>query len=246
MKKRQKHETVERLLQAAKELRPGIRTLADLARAVNQSEQNINNWAYRGNGVSKEGRLAIQKDLGISATWIEDGSGEMLTLLPKPRIGLTATPRPADDREPVAVELDFSKDLVIADESNDVTGTSYAKPEVAKAIANIRSVIDGQHRVRAISDDDATLLRAALRAVQANMSPTMRAAILLMLEAQNSGEGVKGTSVRHIKDPHTAPHSNSGLSNETPSAHTRRARAAVRAAAEPESDKSHETGKHGT
>ncbi|WP_234775205.1 helix-turn-helix transcriptional regulator [Paraburkholderia tropica] len=71
------HESARRLFEAAKQTRPSIESAADLARALNQSEQTINNWSYRGNGVSKQGRLEAQKLLGISATWIEDGSGPM-------------------------------------------------------------------------------------------------------------------------------------------------------------------------
>ncbi|WGS53544.1 S24 family peptidase [Paraburkholderia sp. D15] len=71
------HETAKRLFSAAKKVRPEIEGPADLARALNQSEQTINNWSYRGNGVSKVGRLAAQKILGISATWIEDGTGDV-------------------------------------------------------------------------------------------------------------------------------------------------------------------------
>lgn len=76
------HVTASRLFEAAKKVRPDIDTPADLARALNQSEQTINNWSYRGSGVSKQGRLLAQKELGISATWIEDGSGAMLTSEP--------------------------------------------------------------------------------------------------------------------------------------------------------------------
>ncbi|RKR46280.1 hypothetical protein B0G82_3962 [Paraburkholderia sp. BL17N1] len=72
------HETAKRLFRAAKIVRREIEGPADLARALNVSEQTINNWSYRGEiGVSKPGRLAAQKLLGISATWIEDGTGEM-------------------------------------------------------------------------------------------------------------------------------------------------------------------------
>ncbi|OBR52410.1 repressor [Paraburkholderia tropica] len=73
------HESARRLFEAAKLARPSIDSSADLARALNQSEQTINNWSYRGNGVSKQGRLEAQKLLGISATWIEDGSGPMFS-----------------------------------------------------------------------------------------------------------------------------------------------------------------------
>lgn len=73
------HESAQRLFEAAKVARHSIETAADLARALNQSEQTINNWSYRGNGVSKQGRLLAQKELGISATWIEDGTGPMFS-----------------------------------------------------------------------------------------------------------------------------------------------------------------------
>jgi SOS-response transcriptional repressor LexA len=73
------HETARRLFEAAKLVRKEIDGPAALARALNQSEQTINNWSYRGeNGVSRAGRLMAQKELGISATWIEDGTGAML------------------------------------------------------------------------------------------------------------------------------------------------------------------------
>lgn len=74
------HETARRLLEAARHVRKDIEGPSDLARVLNQSEQTINNWSYRGGGVSKQGRLQAQKELGISATWIEDGSGPMLAV----------------------------------------------------------------------------------------------------------------------------------------------------------------------
>ncbi|WP_186126012.1 hypothetical protein [Burkholderia gladioli] len=72
------HESVARLLAAATKRDRNIVRLADLARALNKSEQVLNNWAYRGHGVSKEGRLLAQKTLGINATWIEEGKGPEL------------------------------------------------------------------------------------------------------------------------------------------------------------------------
>ncbi|WP_186085957.1 hypothetical protein [Burkholderia gladioli] len=72
------HESVARLLAAATKKDRNIVRLADLARALNKSEQVLNNWAYRGHGVSKEGRLLAQKTLGINATWIEEGKGPEL------------------------------------------------------------------------------------------------------------------------------------------------------------------------
>ncbi|WP_254208673.1 S24 family peptidase [Burkholderia multivorans] len=90
------HATARRLFEAAKKVRPDIETPADLARALNQSEQTINNWSYRGSGVSKQGRLLAQKELGISATWIEDGTGTMLTSEAMPISAVAKYALPAD------------------------------------------------------------------------------------------------------------------------------------------------------
>lgn len=46
---------------------------ADLARAMNESQQVIGNWQSR--GVSAAGALNAQRLFGCSATWLLDGSG---------------------------------------------------------------------------------------------------------------------------------------------------------------------------
>lgn len=66
---------MERLYAAAAEIK-GIKTQAELARALNTSSQVINNWEKR--GVSREGMIAAQRAIGCSALWIEDGKGQML------------------------------------------------------------------------------------------------------------------------------------------------------------------------
>jgi phage repressor protein C with HTH and peptisase S24 domain len=65
---------MERLYQAAKDLRE-ITTQAELARALNQSSQTVNNWEVR--GISKTGMLRAQAAIGVSATWLETGEGPM-------------------------------------------------------------------------------------------------------------------------------------------------------------------------
>jgi transcriptional regulator with XRE-family HTH domain len=130
--------------------------------------------------------------------------------------------------------------------SDSAQGTSFAPSKVTTALAKILREIDGQHRLAAITDDDATLLRAALHAVQTDMSPTIRAAILLMLGAQNSREEGKNASNPPFKAAVTASHSTSDKVADSPAAFARSARADLRSAAEPESDEQHDTGKHGT
>lgn len=49
---------------------------ASLARLLNVSVQNVNNWESR--GPSKEGLLQAQEFLGINATWVLTGQGPLL------------------------------------------------------------------------------------------------------------------------------------------------------------------------
>lgn len=63
-----------RLYEAAKALR-GIVGQSDVARALNQSPQTVNNWEAR--GMSKPGMLKAQAIFGVSATWLESGEGSM-------------------------------------------------------------------------------------------------------------------------------------------------------------------------
>jgi phage repressor protein C with HTH and peptisase S24 domain len=69
---------MERLYRAAKELK-GIANQAELARALNQSSQTVNNWEAR--GMSKAGMLKAQEELGCSAVWLQTGVGPM-TVMP--------------------------------------------------------------------------------------------------------------------------------------------------------------------
>ncbi|NIF70989.1 hypothetical protein F3J16_12445 [Burkholderia sp. Ap-962] len=105
------HESVARLLAAATKKDRNIVRLADLARALNKSEQVLNNWAYRGHGVSKEGRLLAQKVLGINATWIEEGRGPEFSAdsaqmkLGAPAPGSGAQLPPEHNASPAALRL---------------------------------------------------------------------------------------------------------------------------------------------
>lgn len=69
------HIQMERLYQAAKELH-GITTQAELSRALNQSQQTVNNWETR--GISNPGLLKAQAAIGCSATWLATGEGDMV------------------------------------------------------------------------------------------------------------------------------------------------------------------------
>lgn len=70
------HQSTERLYQAAKQIRD-ITGQSAVARLLNESPQTVKNWETR--GVSKSGALTAEAALGVRATWILAGEGEMLT-----------------------------------------------------------------------------------------------------------------------------------------------------------------------
>jgi|GEM_PF-902320 len=71
------HATMVRLYEAVRTLR-GLQeqpTPTDIAKALNQSQQTINNWERR--GMSRPGMIEAQKLIGCSATWLQTGKGSM-------------------------------------------------------------------------------------------------------------------------------------------------------------------------
>lgn len=69
------HATMVRLYEAARSLK-NLETPTDIARALNQSQQTVNNWERR--GMSRVGMIEAQKLLGCSATWLQTGKGSMI------------------------------------------------------------------------------------------------------------------------------------------------------------------------
>ena len=74
------HIQMERLYEAARALR-GVKSQAELARALNQSSQTVKNWESR--GISNPGLLRAQAVIGCSATWLETGAAEMVSGAPQ-------------------------------------------------------------------------------------------------------------------------------------------------------------------
>lgn len=70
------HETAERLYFCAKQLR-GISGQSELARALNVSPQMVKNWESR--GISFEGMLKAERELGCRAVWLWTGQGTAQT-----------------------------------------------------------------------------------------------------------------------------------------------------------------------
>jgi len=68
------HESMERLYQAARELR-GVTGQSAVARLLHASPQTVKNWETR--GVSREGAIRAQEFIGCSPSWITEGKGRM-------------------------------------------------------------------------------------------------------------------------------------------------------------------------
>lgn len=68
------HETTERLYQAALEIHNQSGQSA-VARLLNESPQTVKNWESR--GVSKQGAIKIEQQLGVRASWLLTGHGPM-------------------------------------------------------------------------------------------------------------------------------------------------------------------------
>jgi len=68
------HPSMKRLYEAAERLTPAIRGQSELARAIGQSPQVVKNWEVRPMGVSAQGASKAQQALGISSTWILEGT----------------------------------------------------------------------------------------------------------------------------------------------------------------------------
>lgn len=69
------HQSMQRLYAAAAELTPPVQGQSELARAIDETPQTVNNWESRPTGISQRAANKVQKVLGISATWLLSGSG---------------------------------------------------------------------------------------------------------------------------------------------------------------------------
>lgn len=76
------HETMVRLYQAAKELNgiDGRGAKSEIARLFGVSPQQIKNWERR--GISNRGMIDASKILGISASWLKTGQGDIRDIQP--------------------------------------------------------------------------------------------------------------------------------------------------------------------
>jgi hypothetical protein len=62
------HPSMQRFYRAAAIRDPACTRQVDIANAINESSQRVNNWEAR--GISKEGALAAQQLLGVNATYL--------------------------------------------------------------------------------------------------------------------------------------------------------------------------------
>lgn len=68
------NEQMKRLYHAAETIK-GLKTSSEVARALNTSPQVLKNWETR--GISNQGLLLAQKELGCYSLWLETGKGPM-------------------------------------------------------------------------------------------------------------------------------------------------------------------------
>lgn len=107
------HVQMKRLYEAA-EVLAGLKTQAEIARALNQSQQTVNNWEAR--GISKAGLLKAQSAIGCSATWLETGEPPM-ALATRQVDGSADVPVPAADDNPF---IEDAKAVRVGDEPDTV------------------------------------------------------------------------------------------------------------------------------
>jgi len=107
------HVQMKRLYEAAAAL-AGLKTQAEIARALNHSQQTVNNWEAR--GISKAGLLKAQSTIGCSATWLETGAPPMALAL-RPTAETTETAFPAAIDNPF---IEDARGIRIGDEPHTV------------------------------------------------------------------------------------------------------------------------------
>jgi hypothetical protein len=129
---------------------------------------------------------------------------------------------------------------------NEELGSIKPDESVDRPLEKIRQVIDGQHRASRISDEDATLLRAAVESVQTNMAPTIRAAVLLMLGSQTPAENQKENANQVIEGHVISSHSSSREVKGSAKDFAGSKIADIRSEAVPDGEKHHDQRKKGT
>ena len=107
------HVQMTRLYEAAEAL-AGLKTQAEVARALNQSQQTVNNWEAR--GISKAGLLRAQSAIGCSATWLETGTPPM-TIAARPVVDAPDTAPPAATDNPF---IEDARGIRIGDEPHTI------------------------------------------------------------------------------------------------------------------------------
>lgn len=107
------HAQMTRLYEAAAAL-AGLKTQAEVARALNQSQQTVNNWEAR--GISKAGLLRAQSAIGCSATWLETGTPPM-AIAARPLADAPDTAPPAATDNPF---IEDARGIRIGDEPHTI------------------------------------------------------------------------------------------------------------------------------
>lgn len=144
-----------------------------LADRMHVSQKGARKW-LEGEAMPEQFRVVdLARWLDVNFEWLATGHGA----------------KRSSGRDEVTASQDARLEPARTENHHDSDGAASRRPVDGPtvrdgALAEIRSLIDGQHRAFCITDDDAILLHAALKAVRGRMEPSIRAAILLMLGSQ--------------------------------------------------------------
>jgi hypothetical protein len=147
------HPSIQRLYQAAKELRD-VTGQSAVARLLEKTPQVVKNWEAR--GISSEGALLAQKIIGCDANWVLEGSAQMrdAARLPTPELpAKTVSPGP---EQPTFTGTDHHK----APHPIEKTHWPFRHVSLQRIVLLKRNL--GAHRGRDAMNDIGEMLESAV------------------------------------------------------------------------------------
>lgn len=142
----------------------GLTKPADIARAMNISQQTLKNWESR--GISKEGLIAAEGAFGCTAVWLETGEGEKLVTQTKHQ-----TTRIPSKQNP---------------EDSNISEATH--PEHIQAVIELMYSVDerGMRKIRDAAEDAIDRYRALQKELGVEIKPTPKKTIKPTETAQSN------------------------------------------------------------
>lgn len=145
------HPSMRRLYEAAAALDKPITGQSELARAVDETPQNIKNWETRKTGVSQGGAAKVQRKLGISSSWVLVGQLPMQITDPP-----VASQSARQVRETIGLAVrvvahvrDVALEVIPAEREDELFDVAIEESEAALASRVTPQVADVARRVAA-------------------------------------------------------------------------------------------------